>query len=381
MATRLNITYSAYRELETIPQSPLRDIGEAIIGLADDPHPPGSSLLKGIGGCYYLPELPRQDGRAQGRGIPGPRELRAGGRRPPRDPPPPRRSRRAGDRARRLPRGRRPGRGADRQPRRSGARANFRGGRDRRPLRAVRGAVRLLHRQVPRTTARPAARPRRHGHALPRLLRDLPRAGDDARGVPRRVVQRGARPARGAGDGARPGRPPARPRRAVAHVRLRSRVALPLQHDARLRARRRGAGAGRQRRDAREPVGDRRRDPGLGRKRKTSPGPLGPGNAWIGQNPDTGFRIVAPWIEPDPGIAHPALTLAERRAMLAADGAQLLPGSGAACGGSLEVGACENGYREAVVFADVDLPAGATTASVDPTLAPPPRFSAAVRVR
>ena len=54
MATRLNITYSAYRELETIPQSPLRDIGEAIIGLADDPHPPGSSLLKGIGGCYYL---------------------------------------------------------------------------------------------------------------------------------------------------------------------------------------------------------------------------------------------------------------------------------------------------------------------------------------
>jgi mRNA interferase RelE/StbE len=54
MATRLNITYSAYRELETIPQSPLRDIGEAIIGLADDPHPPGSSLLQGIGGCYYL---------------------------------------------------------------------------------------------------------------------------------------------------------------------------------------------------------------------------------------------------------------------------------------------------------------------------------------
>ena len=32
----------------------LRDIGEAIIALADDPHPPGSSLLKGIGGCYYL---------------------------------------------------------------------------------------------------------------------------------------------------------------------------------------------------------------------------------------------------------------------------------------------------------------------------------------
>jgi len=54
MATRLNITYSAYRELETIPQSPLRNIGEAIISLADDPHPPGSSLLQRIGGCYYL---------------------------------------------------------------------------------------------------------------------------------------------------------------------------------------------------------------------------------------------------------------------------------------------------------------------------------------
>ena len=54
MGTRLNITYSAYRELETIPQSPLRDIGEAIISLAEDPHPPGSTNLKGIGGCYYI---------------------------------------------------------------------------------------------------------------------------------------------------------------------------------------------------------------------------------------------------------------------------------------------------------------------------------------
>ena len=54
VAARLNITYSAYRELEGIPQSPLRHIGEAIIALADDPHPPGSALLQGIGGCYYL---------------------------------------------------------------------------------------------------------------------------------------------------------------------------------------------------------------------------------------------------------------------------------------------------------------------------------------
>lgn len=54
MTAKLNITYSAYRELEMIPQSPLRLIGEAIIGLADDPYPPGSSLLQGVGGCHYL---------------------------------------------------------------------------------------------------------------------------------------------------------------------------------------------------------------------------------------------------------------------------------------------------------------------------------------
>ena len=51
---RLNITYSAYRELELIPQAPLRHIGEAIIALAENPYPPGSSLLQGIGGCFYL---------------------------------------------------------------------------------------------------------------------------------------------------------------------------------------------------------------------------------------------------------------------------------------------------------------------------------------
>ena len=54
MAAKLNITYSAYRELELIPQTPLRAIGEAIIGLADDPHPPGSAILQGVGGCHYL---------------------------------------------------------------------------------------------------------------------------------------------------------------------------------------------------------------------------------------------------------------------------------------------------------------------------------------
>src|SRR5207245_8447764 len=108
----------------------------------------------------------------------------------------------------------------------------------------------------------------------------------------------------------------------------------------------------------------------LGRKQKTSPGPLGPHNAWIGQNPDTGFRTLAPWIAPDPGIANPALTRAERRAMLAADGAKLLPGSGVACGGSPDAGPCEYGYREAVVFDDIEVPPGATPAPVEPVRAP-----------
>ena len=115
----------------------------------------------------------------------------------------------------------------------------------------------------------------------------------------------------------------------------------------------------------------------LGRKQKASPGPLGPTNAWVGQNPDTGFLVLAPWILPDPGIATPALTLAERRTLLAADGAKLLPGSGVPCGGSLVMGACENGYREAIVFADVD---PATPPPVDPVRAAPPRFGASVRV-
>jgi mRNA-degrading endonuclease RelE of RelBE toxin-antitoxin system len=51
---KLNITYSAYREMEQIPMRPLALIGEAIIALADDPFPPGSSLLQGVGGCHYL---------------------------------------------------------------------------------------------------------------------------------------------------------------------------------------------------------------------------------------------------------------------------------------------------------------------------------------
>ena len=51
---KFSVTYSAYREMEQIPQTPLRQIGEVIKTLPDDPHRPGSSRLQGIGGCYYF---------------------------------------------------------------------------------------------------------------------------------------------------------------------------------------------------------------------------------------------------------------------------------------------------------------------------------------
>ncbi len=117
----------------------------------------------------------------------------------------------------------------------------------------------------------------------------------------------------------------------------------------------------------------------IGRKRKLDPGPLDGTNAWVGQNPDTALRAVAPWIEPDPGIANPSLTLAARRAALVADGQMLRPASGTDCPSPLSVGACENGYRESVVWTDVDVPTTATTAPSDPMRALPPGFGAAVR--
>lgn len=96
----------------------------------------------------------------------------------------------------------------------------------------------------------------------------------------------------------------------------------------------------------------------LGRQEKADPGSLSTGNAWIGQNARTGLLAVAPWILDDPGIANPGMTLADRRAALATEGAKLFPGSGVACAGPLIPGACENGYREAVVWADVEIPSG-----------------------
>lgn len=50
----LHVTYSAFREMETIPSSTLKKVSEAINALPTDPYPRGSSLLKGIGACYYL---------------------------------------------------------------------------------------------------------------------------------------------------------------------------------------------------------------------------------------------------------------------------------------------------------------------------------------
>lgn len=115
----------------------------------------------------------------------------------------------------------------------------------------------------------------------------------------------------------------------------------------------------------------------LGHRQKRDPGPLAGTNAWIGQNPDTGFLALAPWIMPDPGLLDASLTLAERRAMLVEAGRLLRPGSGVPCVDDLAVGPCENGYRESVVWADVDPDAPPVP---DPTRASPPRFEASVRV-
>jgi hypothetical protein len=115
----------------------------------------------------------------------------------------------------------------------------------------------------------------------------------------------------------------------------------------------------------------------LGRRTKGTTGPLAPGNAWIGQNPDTGFRAIAPWIEPDPGIADPSLTLAQRRQRLAGAGVKLLIGP--PCPDSLAAGQCRNGYRESIVWHDVSVPDGPVTARPDPVRAAPPVFERSVR--
>ncbi|MFP6665321.1 MAG: type II toxin-antitoxin system RelE/ParE family toxin [Deltaproteobacteria bacterium] len=41
--------------MEQIPGPPLREIGEAILSLADDPLPTNSAICEGHGGCLLLP--------------------------------------------------------------------------------------------------------------------------------------------------------------------------------------------------------------------------------------------------------------------------------------------------------------------------------------
>jgi hypothetical protein len=109
------------------------------------------------------------------------------------------------------------------------------------------------------------------------------------------------------------------------------------------------------------------------RRSKAPAGARTPDNAFIGQLADRGFVRLAPWIVPDPPpVGAPPRTLAERRAELVSFGANLLPGSGVACADALALGPCENGYREAVIFADLDVPpspaAGAgASAAIDRT--------------
>lgn len=119
----------------------------------------------------------------------------------------------------------------------------------------------------------------------------------------------------------------------------------------------------------------------IGKRTTAAPGPLSPTNAWIGQNPDSGFLTVAPWVIDDPGIVTPSLTLADRRTQLKATGDQLLPSAPTACPTNLSVGACRNGYRESIVFSDVEMPDGERVLS-PPDLAPrvPTAFGANVQV-
>jgi hypothetical protein len=92
-----------------------------------------------------------------------------------------------------------------------------------------------------------------------------------------------------------------------------------------------------------------------------------PGGAagFIGQPRRKGFLRVSPWVtsDPPPGSVLPAGdSLPFRREALAAVGQRLLPGSGVPCPAPLAVGSCENGYREALVWADVEIPAAPAAA-------------------
>lgn len=81
--------------------------------------------------------------------------------------------------------------------------------------------------------------------------------------------------------------------------------------------------------------------------------------AYVGQDPLPGFLRVGPWVEPDPGLAAPELSLAERREKLRATGVALLPGSGAPN---------ENGYVDSLIAADLELVAKPVKVERDPSL-------------
>jgi hypothetical protein len=109
--------------------------------------------------------------------------------------------------------------------------------------------------------------------------------------------------------------------------------------------------------------------------------PLSSQTAWIGQNSDSGFVSIAPWIMADPGIDDALLSLADRRTQLAAAGAHLLPAVPPACPSSTSFGACENGYRESVIYADIGLPDSAVQIGPpDPSPREPTAFGDSLQV-
>ncbi len=118
----------------------------------------------------------------------------------------------------------------------------------------------------------------------------------------------------------------------------------------------------------------------LEKRTASPPGPLSPENAWVGQNPDGGFLAIAPWVVDDPGIANPTLTRAQRRAQLTATGDLLKPQSPVLCPSTLSVGACRGGYREGIVFVDVDMPGNRVLTPSDPGPRMPTAFGTNVQV-
>jgi len=118
----------------------------------------------------------------------------------------------------------------------------------------------------------------------------------------------------------------------------------------------------------------------IGKRTGLSPGPLSATNAWIGQNPDSGFLTIAPWVIDDPGIANPMLSLADRRSQLRAVGDELGPSAPTPCATTLTVGACRGGYRESVIFQDVDMPLGQVLTPTDPGPRVPTAFGSSVQV-